>query len=133
MLAPAGQTPSRGSVERDGPSLRVRLEYLARLAQRAPGDLPEQANEAHQVRWTDGAQLNRAIARIKADVLRRWTSVAELLVQAGALERHEAATVLPAIDVALHDSRRDRVIPLPSAFHLLPFLPACRRHDAVHT
>jgi hypothetical protein len=85
---------------------------LASLAGRADTDLPVQPIERHEVQWTGIENLNRAVATMLADVRLRWVSFSEMLVHASALEPRQAAVNLPTFAVVLHDSRRDRSVPL---------------------
>ena len=61
--------------------------------------------EFREIRLDVGAPLDRALDGVRADILSRWSVVAEALVRAQALSKESARTELPALDFVVHDSR----------------------------
>jgi hypothetical protein len=105
-LAPAGSTPSQSTVDREGPTADERLQYLASLAGQAADSIPIHGTEFREIRLDAGVPLDRALESVRADVLSRWSLLAQALVRAGALRQERAATELPTLDLIVHDSRQ---------------------------
>jgi hypothetical protein len=110
VLAPAGSTPAGSVVYRAGPSADERLQYLARLAQIVPTDLPVRGVEIRSVNLSDAVQPDGALRSLKAEVLRKWQTLADLLVRASALPAEGRTIELPSIDIVVHDSRGVRAV-----------------------
>jgi hypothetical protein len=112
IVAPAGSTPSVSVMHRDGPSADERLRYLAWLAGYFTGDLPVRGIEYSEARLDIGAPLDPALDGVRADILSRWSLLAQALVRTEALTKESAATALPALDLVVHDARQPRAAPL---------------------
>jgi len=111
-LSRAGDGPMLSGVDPRDPSAYDRLLYLARLAAITEENLPVRAFEFKTVRWSDADHLQKSLEEIRADVLRRWGTLAELMVRNSALDAGAVATELPAVDLTLHDARKSRTAPL---------------------
>ncbi len=105
IVAPAGSMPSASSVHRDGPTADERLQYLAWLSGHPTADLPVRGTEYREIRLDVGAPLDPALDGVRAEILSRWSLVAEALVRAQALNKESATTELPTLDFVVHDSR----------------------------
>jgi hypothetical protein len=112
IVAPAGSTPSANSVHRAGPTADDRLRYLAWLAGRSNGDLPVRGIDTREIRLDVSASLDPALEGVRADILSRWSLLAQALVRTSALSKESAAAELPALDFVVHDWRQSGASPL---------------------
>jgi hypothetical protein len=108
IVAPAGQTPAFCDSSTGGPTPAHRVEYLAALANIGREDLPVRGYESHAVALGAAGGDEAEIARIKADVARRFARLLRMLVSANALEAPAAANYAPAIDLEVENRRSGR-------------------------
>jgi len=111
ILAPAGSTPAGSIVQRSGPSADDRLRYLAWLSGTPESDLPVHGIEIREIRLDVGAPLDRTLEGVRADILSRWSLVAQALVNRSALTKESAVEELPTLDLVVYDSRQPAAPP----------------------
>ena len=108
IVAPAGETPAFCDSSTGGPTSDQRVEYLAALARMRPEDLPVRGVESHSIPLGAPTGDDAEIARIKADVARRYAQLLSMLVSAKVLEKSAAARFEPAIDLDVENRRTRR-------------------------
>lgn len=103
-VVPAGVSPAGHSIGMDGPSTRDRLAYLAAVARVRLDSMPLNGYDQYPVRRQDVVSRDAEVARVRADVLRRYRDLLERLIRAGALTSDEAAALPPpAVNVVVHE------------------------------
>jgi hypothetical protein len=108
IVAPAGQTPAFCDSSTGGPTPAHHVEYLAALAQISPENLAVRGIESHSIPTGAPGGDEAEIARIKADVARRYARLLRMLVSAKVLDTSAAARYEPVIDLEVENRRTRR-------------------------
>jgi hypothetical protein len=112
-VAPAGSTPAGSTISRGGPSTSDRLKYLAAFAGVDASTLPLRGDEHEPHAWRGAAAIDAAVARMRADLRRRYALLLGTLVNARVLTGDDAGALPPPhVSIIILDGRQSREPPL---------------------